>query len=347
MFETGPILWLQSFRSEWLTAAMVVISQLGEPRVQVALALIVTFGIDLRLGCALFQMILWTDALAGLLKGVFALPRPAHVDSAVRLLGQNTTNVTAFSRHGGHHFFDLPDPAAIRSYRAQPHVSFGLPSRHVSVTTAFWGGLATLLKSRSLGFPGTLFVVAVALSRMYLGRHFLADVLGGIALGLFVVLTIRSFLRPTPQTSLLVMQGRIQLSRWRVPMALLLVLASLVLLLLILPLSSAIALASVGRLIGANVAFTFLFIRGMPSERTGKLHRLARVGLALILYVVARRAASWSVEQLGFPAMAWPELLRGMVPPLVFLIGTVQLGSLLGLYSTPPSGARRDPSRSA
>jgi membrane-associated phospholipid phosphatase len=335
MFETDLILRLQSFSSEWLTTTMVAVSQLSDPRLYIALALIVTFGLDFRLGFALFQMVLWNSALTGLLKGVFGLPRPDQVDSAVRLLGHDTTNATPFAGKDGRHFFDLPERAAIEHYRAQPHVSFGLPSAHVSRATAFWGGAAALLGSGPLAIFGALFVVAMALSRMYLGRHFLADVLGGVVLGLLVVLAIRSSLRGAQLRQLFVTRRALPLSRRHIGIAALLVLAPLLLLLF----GAAIRLRSVGELFGANIAFAFLMLRGVPVERTGRSHRLGRIGLALFLYFAAQRTVSWSMGQLWPPGMTWTELLRGMVPPLVVLVGTVQLGSLLGLYGSPPGAA--------
>lgn len=343
MFETDLILWLQSFRSGWLTRVMFVVTQAGDQRLYTALALVVTFGIDFRLGFAVFQVVLWNNALTGLLKGVFGLPRPADVDSAVRLLGHDTTNTTPFAGSGARHFFDLPEAAVIEHSRAQPRVSFGLPSGHVSVTTAFWGALAALLRSRALGLVGAVFVVVVALSRLYLGQHFLADVLGGFVLGLLVVLAMRLLLPAGRLKQLFVARRAIPVSRWQVQIALLLVLAPLLLLLF----GSAIRVRWVGRLVGANIAFAFLMIRGLPAERTERWHRLGRVVLALVLYAVAGRAVSWSMEQLGLEATVWTEFLRGMLPPLVFLIGTVQLGTLLRLYGTPPTIVERSPSPAA
>ena len=46
-----------------------------------------------------------------------------------------------------------------------------------------WGGLAVLFRKRGLAWLAPLFVALIAFTRMYLGVHFLADVLGGILLG--------------------------------------------------------------------------------------------------------------------------------------------------------------------
>ena len=58
-------------------------------------------------------------------------------------------------------------------------------SGHTAAAVAIWGGIAVLFRSRRLlQVWGAVFVLLVSLSRMYLGRHFLADVLGGMVEGL-------------------------------------------------------------------------------------------------------------------------------------------------------------------
>jgi len=66
--------------------------------------------------------------------------------------------------------------------------SHGFPSGHVSATTTFVVGLALLAGSRRRRWAlGVAWIIAMALSRMYLGRHFLGDVIGGVGVGLATV----------------------------------------------------------------------------------------------------------------------------------------------------------------
>ena len=66
--------------------------------------------------------------------------------------------------------------------------SYGFPSGHVSATTTFIVGLGLLLHwSRRSWALAIAWIAAMALSRMYLGRHFLGDVIGGVAIGLATV----------------------------------------------------------------------------------------------------------------------------------------------------------------
>ena len=84
-------------------------------------------------------------------------------------------------------------------HRQRPEVAFvhldtySYPSGHAMMATAFYGALAYLLCRRLSGFWASVGVVAAAIllvvvigfSRLYLGEHYLADVLSGYAGGAF------------------------------------------------------------------------------------------------------------------------------------------------------------------
>jgi membrane-associated phospholipid phosphatase len=91
-----------------------------------------------------------------------------------------------------------PDPLATES-------TFSFPSGHALVSLAVYGSIALLLARRIssppwrvlvLGGAGLL-VLAIGFSRLYLGVHFLSDVLAGFAAGtawlalLYVALELR------------------------------------------------------------------------------------------------------------------------------------------------------------
>jgi membrane-associated phospholipid phosphatase len=79
----------------------------------------------------------------------------------------------------------FPDPLAAES-------TFSFPSGHSLVSLAVYGSIALVLARRlqspgrrALLFAGTgVLVLAIGFSRMYLGVHFLSDVLAGFAAGL-------------------------------------------------------------------------------------------------------------------------------------------------------------------
>jgi hypothetical protein len=77
-----------------------------------------------------------------------------------------------------------------------PADDFGFPSGHVATTAAWALGLAwSGRKSWPLG-AAAIWVALMALSRMYLGRHFPADVLGGLAVGVAAIALARRALPP-------------------------------------------------------------------------------------------------------------------------------------------------------
>lgn len=202
LFQTEPILWLQSMQSEWLTLAMRTVSLIVDDTVFLVLGLVIFFGFDHRRGYAILVTLLWVGLLTAGLKAVFALPRPSDVDMRVLLLDTGSLNPTPFLGHGAGSFFSLPSHDAIASLRASNSPDFGLPSGHCSSTVAFWGTLAYLFRRKWITGASIGLILVMPLSRMYLGRHFLGDTLGGLALGglalLCFILVMRHLQRSNP-----------------------------------------------------------------------------------------------------------------------------------------------------
>jgi predicted nucleic acid-binding Zn ribbon protein len=63
---------------------------------------------------------------------------------------------------------------------------FGFPSGHAQVSSGFWGYLGLRSKRTRIIIVGAVAVILVSLSRIYLGVHYLGDVVGGIVFGLTV-----------------------------------------------------------------------------------------------------------------------------------------------------------------
>ncbi|MDQ3928117.1 MAG: phosphatase PAP2 family protein, partial [Chloroflexota bacterium] len=81
---------------------------------------------------------------------------------------------------------DLPRP---QDPRLMVHARVSLwsfPSGHTEAATTMWGSLAAVRQIPRL--VAVLIVPAVMFSRLYLGAHFVGDVLGGLLLGLAMVL---------------------------------------------------------------------------------------------------------------------------------------------------------------
>ena len=168
MFDLHPVIWLQSWASPALTAVMNGISLLGYTRACVCIAVLLAFGFRLRAAVPLLILLALNGAFTDIAKTAASTPRP-DLDSRVQALSLYASQL----RHR-----DADTPTEVED-------SSGFPSGHVSATTTFAVGLALLLRWRRRGWVLAVgWIGAMALSRMYLGRHFLGDVIGGVLVGL-------------------------------------------------------------------------------------------------------------------------------------------------------------------
>jgi membrane-associated phospholipid phosphatase len=65
---------------------------------------------------------------------------------------------------------------------------FGFPSGHAIVSSGFWGCLGGRIRNSWLMFVGVVAILSISLSRIYLGVHYLGDVVGGVIFGLLLAL---------------------------------------------------------------------------------------------------------------------------------------------------------------
>lgn len=126
------------------------------------------WGIDRRRGLFILALVLTYAGLIGVLKGLFALPRPP---GAAEPLGIPW----------------LPSILEVVYVDFSTADGPGFPSGHALGSTMVWGGLALVLGGETdrtwLGVAGVI-IGLVSLSRLVLGVHFLVDVLVGAAVGL-------------------------------------------------------------------------------------------------------------------------------------------------------------------
>ncbi|WP_035289666.1 phosphatase PAP2 family protein [Brevibacillus thermoruber] len=168
-------------RSAPLTAAMTAVTQLGggivlAPLGLLAAALLFVNGYRSQAAAVLIAL-LGSELLNEGLKHWFARPRPI-----------------------GFNLIERPD-------------SYSFPSGHAMVSPPFYAMLAHLLRGRLadkawsvyITPAGVLLIVLIAASRVYLGVHYLSDVLTGLCLGACWYCLVRYGLeawgsRPRPQT---------------------------------------------------------------------------------------------------------------------------------------------------
>jgi membrane-associated phospholipid phosphatase len=157
LFEAEPIITVQHFLGLGWPGPWRMVSLLGSHG-GIALAVGIAFWLGgRRAGYPLLAIVIVEAVLKIALNSVFGVSRP----TAEGIVMYEQVEVPAF------------------------------PSGHIATATAIWGWLA-LRRLVSWWFAVPL-IILVAISRLYLGVHFVGDVLGGILLGVLVFLLIDRF----------------------------------------------------------------------------------------------------------------------------------------------------------
>ena len=151
---------LQSF-GEWLYLPMRLFSFLGDEEFYLFIMPAIFWCFDSRLGFRLGMLLMLSNGINGSLKFLFHSPRPFWVSDKVVAYAHET--------------------------------SFGVPSGHSQHAVVMWGYLASLVKKAWIRWLLILVFVFIGISRIYLGVHFILDVMvgwliGGILLFLFIYL---------------------------------------------------------------------------------------------------------------------------------------------------------------
>lgn len=113
-----------------------------------------------------------------------------------------------------------PDPRQVRVLYAASGTGYGFPSGHAQSSVTFWGYLASRHPVAKMIGAAVILIFLISLSRLYLGLHFLRDVIGGVLIGLVI---LQAFLyvqrRVTPGRLTLFFQGSLILILSLIPLA--------------------------------------------------------------------------------------------------------------------------------
>ena len=296
MFQTWPNLALQSLASGWLTSAMSRVSDMGYEPFLAGVVAVLMFGVHFRRGFMVLQLLLWSALVNSALKSWFALPRPVHVDSRVADLVNGAS--TPFTDMGARTFFGQIPDEAVRHVRLviQPGSDeFGFPSGHVQSTAVLWGAAGLLWNQRVVMKLAPAVVLLMAVSRMYLGRHFLADVVGGALLGGLLLATFVAARRAAWDEALF--QPDTTALRAAAPNA------AAWLFLVGVPLAALFALPErAGMTLGVNVGYLLVLRRGLPDYTGTFVQRAARVALGVVVYALSRAVVTLLAARPGPPS---------------------------------------------
>lgn len=333
MFQTEPIIYLQSLGNEWLTLLMILITSMGSWLFLAALLIIITFGIDFKKGFLLLQLLLLTAMTTHALKVLIAFPRPDFVDNRVLNLEYGIKNTSPFNGCRSGDIFQLPDKQVLEAFRLKDEFMsspFGFPSGHVALTVALWGGCASLFNSRIIKKIMPLAIVLVALSRIYLGRHFLGDVLGGAILGLIFLIMFTYFINSSLKDDFFKKQS----FRFAFKRQTLLFYSFMFVLPVLLTALSLLSFDAAGFFLGTNLAYVLIIRNGIPYDTGSPMQRTFRAFIALILFGISFILLNCMFETAGpinYLDFTFTEFLKSFIPSLTIWI-SVLVCTKLGLY---------------
>ena len=146
---------IQSISSPFWDSFFTYATMLGEETFPLVVFAIVFLGFNKSFGYKLGFSLLISSAVVQFTKETLQVPRPFFQDG-------------------------------IRSLRIETATGYSFPSGHTQTAASFFYTISLQLKNRWLKYLMYFLIAAVAISRMYLGVHTIWDVLGGLAIGLFV-----------------------------------------------------------------------------------------------------------------------------------------------------------------
>jgi len=149
--------FIQSLRTGFGDVFFNFISFLGEEYVYIVILSIIYFAYDKKLGEFVGFTMFVTGILNAVIKGLVVAQRP---------------------------FQKYPD--RITNLRPETSGGYSFPSGHTQMFTSFTFSLAFASKSKRFLYVAGILSILMAISRMYLGVHFLEDVTVGLLLGLGV-----------------------------------------------------------------------------------------------------------------------------------------------------------------
>ena len=155
-FEIEIILWLQSFSSDFLDSLFQFITMFGEELVIIGILGFLYWCRDKKTAEKIGITVFVSLVLNAFIKTLVMRERPYIVDNRVDAIRQQTA--------GGYSF----------------------PSGHTQGAASIFGSIAIWFKKRWLTIISIFIIIAVAISRMYLGVHFLSDVIVGGLLGVLI-----------------------------------------------------------------------------------------------------------------------------------------------------------------
>lgn len=153
-FQVQIILFIQGL-GDWLQAPAEIFTFLGNEQFYLLIAPALYWCLDARAGLRFGIFYMLSGSLNSIFKFLFHAPRPYWVSDQVK----------AFTIEA----------------------SFGLPSGHAQNAVVVFGSLIRTIRQKWYAYVVVILALLIGLSRLYLGVHFLGDVLAGWAIGAVIL----------------------------------------------------------------------------------------------------------------------------------------------------------------
>lgn len=163
-FELDMIRWLQEQRNGFFDFLFEFFTYFGEELIVIAILGLVYWTVHKDIGKRLAMTVFLSIGINSILKVVIGRLRPFQVDDTIVNLRPETSS------------------------------SYAMPSGHTQSASTTFFGLGYFFKKKNLLIGAIIITCLVALSRMYIGVHYLSDVLVGGLLGILVVYVFNDIL---------------------------------------------------------------------------------------------------------------------------------------------------------
>jgi membrane-associated phospholipid phosphatase len=163
---SAGIQWIVTIQSlgAWLAAPMRIFTNLGSEDFIFLVLPLIYWCIDARIGLQVAMILVTSNNLKPILKMFFAGPRPYWVSAQVKaFIGES---------------------------------SFGIPSGHAQDAVSLWGILASNIRTRWAWVVAGTLAFLIGFSRLYLGVHFVHDVIAGWLVGALLLWLFMKFWQP-------------------------------------------------------------------------------------------------------------------------------------------------------
>jgi membrane-associated phospholipid phosphatase len=158
--------WLQSLGT-WLAIPMQVFSFLGTQNAYILIMSWLYWCVDNQMGIRVGVALLLSNGLNTAFKWIFHSPRPYWINPALKALSVES--------------------------------SFGIPSGHAMISISVWGRIVMWVKKSWFTAVISVMLFLIGFSRIYLGVHFLSDVVAGWLFGISLLIILSRLEKPIAQ----------------------------------------------------------------------------------------------------------------------------------------------------